>query len=76
MLSININQYNCTVVAEHNVCINKYDEGNSICIMQSLCGQCKRYVTMLYNNNNNNNNVLFTQGSHFSYETALPAGPA
>ena len=28
------------------------------------------------NDNNNNNNVLFTQGSHFSYETALPAGPA
>ena len=30
----------------------------------------------ILHNNNNNNNVLFTQGSHFSYETALPAGPA
>ena len=50
--------------------------GGGICRRRGR-GSCPRGLVVLEgNNNNNNNNILFTQGSHFSYETALPAGPA
>ena len=48
-----------------------YVKSGLICVHQSY-NLCNKNVL----NHNNNNNVLFTQDSRFSYETALPAGPA